>query len=80
MRAALLVLLLVGCTEREARPTPASCPERRAAVATAAAELERATKAARAALGEEAATLAWWRVDEAEDALEAAQDAARSCP
>lgn len=73
-------LMLMSCTEPVIRLTPPECEARRAALVRATAELERATKTARAALGEEAATLAWWKVYEAEDKVEDAQDALRGCP
>lgn len=74
------VLLLSACAEEPVRPTPPECDQRRAAAAKAAVDVATWTKEAREALGEEAATLAWWEVREAEAALEEAQDAARGCP
>lgn len=74
------VLMLMSCAEPVVRLTPPECEARRAVHARAAAELERATEAARAALGEEAATLAWWKVSKAEDKVEDAEEALRGCP
>lgn len=82
MRGAWMLgaLMLMSCTEPVVRLTPPECAARQAAHTRAAAELERATEEARAALGEEAATLAWWKVHEAQEKVDAAEEALRGCP
>lgn len=80
MRPLLCLLLLFACSEEAVRPRPPDCAQRRAVVTLSEAIVTARTKQAREALGEEAATLAWWEVREAESALEEARDAARGCP
>lgn len=76
----LAALFALDCAEEVVRPTPSDCPERKAEVTRAEVKVVRLTAAARAALGEEAATLAWWEAREAEGALKEAREAARGCP
>lgn len=71
---------LLGCTEEAVRHLPADCAQRKAEVTRAEVKVVRLTEEARKALGEEAATLAWWETREAETALEEAREAARGCP
>lgn len=71
---------VLGCTEPEVRQLPPDCAQRKAEVTTAGAAVVRLTEAARQALGEEAATRAWWEAREAEGALEEVREAARGCP
>lgn len=71
---------LVGCAEPEVRERPPDCAQRKAEVTRAEVRVVRLTEAARQALGEEAATLAWWKAREAETALDGAREAARGCP
>lgn len=82
MRSFLLACLMAatGCAEEALRPAPPDCAERKAAVTRAGVEVVRLTEAARNALGEEAATFAWWEASEAEAKLEEAREAARGCP
>lgn len=81
MNAAVVVAgFLLGCTEEVVRPEPPDCARRKAEVARAEVKVVSLTRAARTALGEEAATLAWWEAREAETALDGAREAARGCP
>lgn len=82
MRPYLLAGLMAatGCTEEAVRHVPPDCARRKAAVTSAEVKVVRLTDAARQALGEEAATLAWWEAREAETALDGAREAVRGCP
>lgn len=75
-----VALGLLGCIEPEVRERPPDCAQRKADATRAEVKVVRLTEAARQALGEEAATLAWWEAREAETALEGAREAARGCP
>jgi hypothetical protein len=76
----LCLLALPACSDDAVRPIPPDCATRRAAVVLAEVIVSETTKHARDAIGEEAATLAWWKVYEAEAALEEARKDARGCP